>query len=313
MNRRQFLTGGLAALIGLTSEDADAKKRKRSRQHHPKQMHQPAQPSYPAQAPQSHLQNRIESNILTVYYPTNDWRLYDNDQMDLRTFLACNRDKGLFIIEGFCDERGSSEDNLQLGQHRADGVETFLRQSGYKGEIRTVSHGETDPAVQDHDKRAYRYNRRVTIVPDQEIISRALSLSPADYYLADSSGSMAGEKWRAVEKFNYPKNAALYTFSDRMVRVDKFDDRAYLGQGTELWHSVYSLLNQMGVNKRLTVLTDGADNSGKGAPPKLIQAAQAKQIKVSTIGIGVDGHTKKSLVQLAKETGGGFYIASYAP
>jgi peptidoglycan-associated lipoprotein len=64
-------------------------------------------------------------------------------------------------IEGHCDERGSTEYNLALGERRAAAVKRYLVDLGVpSSKLRTVSFGEDRPAVQGHDESAWRYNRR---------------------------------------------------------------------------------------------------------------------------------------------------------
>jgi len=65
-------------------------------------------------------------------------------------------------IEGNCDERGSEEYNLALGERRAAAVKQYLIDSGVSGsKLDTVSFGEAKPAVQGHDESAWKWNRRV--------------------------------------------------------------------------------------------------------------------------------------------------------
>jgi peptidoglycan-associated lipoprotein len=64
-------------------------------------------------------------------------------------------------IEGHCDERGSSEYNLALGDKRADTARAFLKRLGVPGErIEIVSFGEERPAAVGADERAFAQNRR---------------------------------------------------------------------------------------------------------------------------------------------------------
>ena len=68
---------------------------------------------------------------------------------------------GVITIEGHCDERGSEEYNLALGERRASGVKRYLVDLGVPASrLRTVSFGEAKPAVVGHDESAWRYNRR---------------------------------------------------------------------------------------------------------------------------------------------------------
>lgn len=65
------------------------------------------------------------------------------------------------IIEGHCDERGSREYNLPLGERRAQAIRTYLSELGISSErIQTKSLGEEQPANPGHDESAWRENRR---------------------------------------------------------------------------------------------------------------------------------------------------------
>ncbi len=64
-------------------------------------------------------------------------------------------------IEGHCDERGTSEYNLALGEKRAYSAKTFLLAIGVaEGRIITMTYGEERPAVPDHNEAAWSENRR---------------------------------------------------------------------------------------------------------------------------------------------------------
>jgi peptidoglycan-associated lipoprotein len=68
-------------------------------------------------------------------------------------------------IEGNCDERGSREYNLALGQRRADSVKAALKLLGATdSQIDTVSWGEEKPKAAGHDEAAWAQNRRSDIV-----------------------------------------------------------------------------------------------------------------------------------------------------
>jgi peptidoglycan-associated lipoprotein len=64
-------------------------------------------------------------------------------------------------IEGNCDERGSREYNLALGQRRAEAVKKIMSVLGVPdGSIETVSFGEEKPVAPGHDEAAWAKNRR---------------------------------------------------------------------------------------------------------------------------------------------------------
>lgn len=64
-------------------------------------------------------------------------------------------------IEGHCDERGTNEYNLALGERRAESAKNFLASLGVKpSRFKTISYGEEKPADQGHDEQAWSKNRR---------------------------------------------------------------------------------------------------------------------------------------------------------
>ena len=74
--------------------------------------------------------------------------------------LADNPDR-VVTIEGNCDERGSNEYNLSLGDDRAIIISNYLASHGIaRNRMETVSRGETNPAVEGHGESAWSQNRR---------------------------------------------------------------------------------------------------------------------------------------------------------
>jgi peptidoglycan-associated lipoprotein len=64
-------------------------------------------------------------------------------------------------IEGNCDERGSNEYNLALGQRRANSVKKMLLLGGAKAsQIETISFGEEKPVCTEHKEACWKENRR---------------------------------------------------------------------------------------------------------------------------------------------------------
>ena len=65
------------------------------------------------------------------------------------------------LVEGNCDERGSNEYNMTLGENRAIIVRNYLVQNGIDGSrIQTRSYGVERPAAEGHDESAWALNRR---------------------------------------------------------------------------------------------------------------------------------------------------------
>lgn len=69
-------------------------------------------------------------------------------------------------IEGNCDERGTVEYNLALGQRRADSTKSHLITLGIDGALlETVSYGKERPLCQEHNEGCWAQNRRAHFEP----------------------------------------------------------------------------------------------------------------------------------------------------
>jgi peptidoglycan-associated lipoprotein len=79
-------------------------------------------------------------------------------------WLKANPDARI-LIEGHCDERGTNEYNLALGERRAKAVRDYLVAAGIDPKrISTISYGEERPFVLGHDEAAWKWNRRAHFV-----------------------------------------------------------------------------------------------------------------------------------------------------
>ncbi len=79
-------------------------------------------------------------------------------------YLRANARVGV-IAEGHCDERGSLEYNMALGERRALAVRAYLIGLGIDGAIiQTKSYGEERPLAHGHDEASWAQNRRVEFV-----------------------------------------------------------------------------------------------------------------------------------------------------
>ena len=69
-------------------------------------------------------------------------------------------------VEGHCDERGTREYNLALGERRANAVKEYLLSRGISANrVQTISYGKERPAVLGSNESAWQQNRRgVSIV-----------------------------------------------------------------------------------------------------------------------------------------------------
>jgi peptidoglycan-associated lipoprotein len=71
-----------------------------------------------------------------------------------------------FTVEGHCDDRGSEEYNLGLGDRRANVVKEFLIKQGVpQASMTTISYGEERPLCRDDNESCYQRNRRAAFTP----------------------------------------------------------------------------------------------------------------------------------------------------
>jgi peptidoglycan-associated lipoprotein len=106
------------------------------------------------------------NNILSkrsLYYDYDKYDVKDEYKPLLQAharYLAQNRNAKM-LIQGNCDERGSREYNIALGQKRADGVKKMLLLMGaQESQIESVSLGEEKPRCTDNTEACYSQNRR---------------------------------------------------------------------------------------------------------------------------------------------------------
>ncbi len=103
-----------------------------------------------------------ELQLATIYFTFDDASLQGAAKRALRNNAMQLKKSGSRIeIQGHCDERGTEEYNLALGQRRAEVARRYLVDLGVSSSmIETNSFGESMPAVRGHDESAWAKNRR---------------------------------------------------------------------------------------------------------------------------------------------------------
>jgi len=106
----------------------------------------------------------FESSLLKdVYFDFDRYEVRPEDAEILRQNAALlSRYSNVKIqVEGHCDERGTAEYNLALGERRANSVKNYLISIGIAGSrVSTISYGEEKPADRGHTEEAWAKNRR---------------------------------------------------------------------------------------------------------------------------------------------------------
>jgi len=120
------------------------------------------------------MEERLSGDVQDAYF--------DYDKTDVRSDArdALTKDAGAIkailadfpnasiVLEGHCDERGSAEYNLGLGDRRASAAKEFLQQLGISGDrLKTVSYGKERPQCTEANESCYQKNRRVHFAPGQ--------------------------------------------------------------------------------------------------------------------------------------------------
>jgi peptidoglycan-associated lipoprotein len=119
----------------------------------------PAAP--PAAAP--NISELFSQNVTDAFFDTNKSDLREDARSALTKDAEFLRSypQVRVSIEGHCDERGSTEYNLGLGQRRAEAVKNFLVSLGIPSErMTTVSWGKERPFCTQHDESCWQQNRR---------------------------------------------------------------------------------------------------------------------------------------------------------
>ena len=114
---------------------------------------------------QGYLQNEIGDRI---YFETNKHNISSASAFTLESQANWLKSTPGFqiIVEGHCDERGTRDYNLALGDRRANSVKDFLVSLGVDpGRITTISYGKERPAADGSTSESWAENRRaVTVV-----------------------------------------------------------------------------------------------------------------------------------------------------
>jgi len=98
----------------------------------------------------------------SVYFDFNESYLTSEGRKILVADAECANTIGVpFTIQGHCDERGTEEYNLALGQRRANSAKKYLRNKGVaKDKMTTISYGEERPVCSDSSESCWWRNRR---------------------------------------------------------------------------------------------------------------------------------------------------------
>ncbi len=123
-----------------------------------------------AKAPTVSLQDLFQRQVKDVFFDYDKYAIRTSDQANVASaaeFLKQHPGTKL-VIEGHCDERGSEEYNMALGDNRADTTRDFLTARGISSDrIKTISYGKEKPFCSQDDEQCWQQNRRAHFVLEQ--------------------------------------------------------------------------------------------------------------------------------------------------
>jgi len=121
----------------------------------------------PATSSLTVLEGRTTGPMLPIYYDFDKSNVRADQKSRVEKNAAYLKDnRGVrIVVEGNCDERGTNEYNMALGERRALSAKKYLLNLGVsEGRVSTISYGEEKPLNHGHDELAWSQNRRADFV-----------------------------------------------------------------------------------------------------------------------------------------------------
>ena len=115
-------------------------------------------------------EEEFKANVQDIFFD------YDADSIRIDAQSTLSKDASYLVshsnvkvvIGGYCDERGSDEYNLALGQRRADSTKSALVQAGVSADrMRVISYGKEKPFCTQSDESCWQQNRRAAFTIDR--------------------------------------------------------------------------------------------------------------------------------------------------
>jgi peptidoglycan-associated lipoprotein len=109
------------------------------------------------------LEGRTSAPLLPIYFDFDKSNVREDQRARIEknaAFLKENQEVKV-SIEGNCDERGTNEYNMALGERRALSAKKYLMNLGiHEDRMHTISYGEEKPLLHGHDEYSWAQNRR---------------------------------------------------------------------------------------------------------------------------------------------------------
>lgn len=116
-------------------------------------------------------EEEFKANVQDIFFDYDTYDIRSDAQSTLAkdaSYLVSHPNVKI-VIGGYCDERGSDEYNLALGQNRADAAKNALVTAGVAANrIRVVSYGKEKPFCTESNEQCWQLNRRAGFTMDQQ-------------------------------------------------------------------------------------------------------------------------------------------------
>jgi len=109
------------------------------------------------------LEGRTSAPLLPVYFDfdKSNIKAEQRDRLEKNAVMLKQNQSYKIRIEGNCDERGTNEYNMALGERRAQNARKYLINLGiHKDRMHAISYGEEKPLLRGHDEYSWAQNRR---------------------------------------------------------------------------------------------------------------------------------------------------------
>src|SRR5262245_4091796 len=105
------------------------------------------------------------NTVVHFDFDKSNIRKVDHEKLNMQANYMKDHPNARFLVEGYCDERGTQEYNLALGDRRANAVRNYLlKQCSVNNEICTTSYGKERPVDLGHNEDAWAKNRRAVTI-----------------------------------------------------------------------------------------------------------------------------------------------------
>jgi peptidoglycan-associated lipoprotein len=135
---------------------------------------QPVAQTTPSRYPDAKTRARIDELLAHIEDAYFDYNRHTLRQDAVQALNADSKELAVIMnqypdyklqVQGYCDERGSAEYNIALGEARAKSAKDYLVSVGVgSNQLSTVSYGKEKQICEDHDEACWAKNRRVHIV-----------------------------------------------------------------------------------------------------------------------------------------------------